>query len=111
MTHEMKLQPEPFDRIKDGSKKIESRLYDEKRQLIQLGDEIVFKRNPDAIESVRARVVGLLRYPTFSALFHDFDPAMFGGASQEFLEDQIYAFYSKEDEAKYGVLGIRIEIV
>lgn len=111
MTHEMKLQPEPFDRIKDGTKKIESRLYDEKRQLIQLGDEIVFKKNPEAIESVTARVVGLLRYPTFSAMFSDFDPAMFGGESHQFLEDQIYAFYSKEDEAKYGVLGIRIELV
>ena len=61
MTHEMKLQPEPFDRIKDGTKKIESRLYDEKRQLIKIGDEILFKRNPEAVESVTARVVGLLR--------------------------------------------------
>lgn len=39
-THEMNLQPKYFDFIKDGTKRIELRLYDEKRQLIRLGDII-----------------------------------------------------------------------
>lgn len=111
MTHELKLQQGPFDAIKAGTKGIECRLFDEKRQQIHLGDTLVFKRNPDLIESISAEVVGLLRYPTFSALFVDFPPQMFGGETVEGLDELIYSFYSKEDESKYGVLGIRIRLL
>ena len=110
-THEMKLQPEIFNSIKNGTKQIESRLFDEKRQQIQLGDTIVFKNTTDLNDAVETQVIGLLRYPTFTSLFSDFEPSMFGGESAQGLEDQIYSFYSKEDEAKCGVLGIRIKTV
>ena len=46
-THEMNLQPKYFDFIKDGTKRIELRLYDEKRQLIRLGDIIEFTKSDD----------------------------------------------------------------
>ena len=42
MTHNMQLKPEPFAMIKDGTKTIELRLYDEKRRNIKVGDRIVF---------------------------------------------------------------------
>lgn len=42
MLHKMKLQEDPFERIKNGTKTVEFRLYDEKRQTIQIGDEIEF---------------------------------------------------------------------
>ena len=38
-THEMKLQPKFFDFIKSGTKRIELRLYDEKRRNIELEDK------------------------------------------------------------------------
>lgn len=38
----MKLQQKPFDSIKTGQKTIEMRLNDEKRRLINIGDEIEF---------------------------------------------------------------------
>lgn len=106
--HEMKLQPALFVAIKIGSKIIESRLFDEKRQLIQLGDQVLFRNMNNLDETIATRVDGLLRYSTFSAMFNDFPAAYFGGELKSALEDQIYSFYSKEDEAKYGVLGIRI---
>lgn len=111
IVHEMKLQPAPFEAVKNGGKIIESRLFDEKRQLIQLGDQILFRNTANLDETVPARVDGLLRYPTFSAMFSDFSAVSFGGESKSALEEQIYSFYSKEDEAKYGVLGIRISKV
>lgn len=106
--HEMKLQPAPFAAIQAGSKIIESRLCDEKRQLIQLGDQILFRNMANLDEMISTRVDGLLRYSTFSAMFSDFPAASFGGDSKGALEEQIYSFYSKKDEAKFGVLGIRI---
>ena len=47
MTHEMKLQPEYYNFILNGTKRIEIRLYDEKRQSIKLGDTIKFLKEPE----------------------------------------------------------------
>ncbi|MFA4954435.1 MAG: ASCH domain-containing protein [Patescibacteria group bacterium] len=107
----MKLQPGPFAAIKAGTKSIESRLYDEKRQRLQLGDEITFRNMADLNEAVTVKVIELLKYPTFSGLFAAFPPSEFGGESSQALEDRIYSVYSKADEAKFGVLGIRIEMM
>lgn len=41
----MNLQPKYYDFIKDGTKRIELRLYDEKRAVIELGDEIEFAKS------------------------------------------------------------------
>ena len=38
MTHEMKLHNSAYEMIKNGSKDIEMRLNDPKRQQIQIGD-------------------------------------------------------------------------
>ncbi len=42
MLHNLNLQDKYFDFIKTGTKRIELRLFDEKRQKIQLGDTIEF---------------------------------------------------------------------
>ena len=106
ITHQLKLATEPFDTIVSGHKTIESRLYDEKRQKIQLGDEIVFTNRDNPSQTTAVKVVGLLRYATFHDLFLHNDPRKFGGESVEWLENQISEFYSIEDQRLYGVVGI-----
>lgn len=108
MLHELKLQPTFFDAIKAGIKTIECRLYDEKRQQIQLGDTLIFRRASELEETLETRVVGLLHYSTFSDLLNDFPSEMFGMADRAELERLLDSFYTREDEAKYGVVGIRI---
>lgn len=105
-THEMRLHPRPFNNIREGRQTIESRLYDEKRQQIQVGDHIVFSLRPDYVEKVEAEVVELLRAPTFAALFALRPQAEFGNESPPDVE-KMFEYYSKEDEQKYGVVGIR----
>lgn len=46
MRHTMKLKEDPFERMKNGTKTIEFRLYDEKRRKIKVGDEIEFFKLP-----------------------------------------------------------------
>lgn len=107
----MNLQPKYFDFIKDGTKRIELRLYDEKRQSIQLGDIIEFAKSED--EKFRAEVVGLLRYDSFADLFKDFDISILADSSmtkQELLE-VLGEFYSEEKQAEFGVIGIRIKLI
>lgn len=107
----MNLQPKYFDFIKDGTKRIELRLYDKKRQSIQLGDIIEFAKSDD--EKFKAEVVGLLRYNSFADLFEDFDISILADSSmtkQELLE-VLGEFYSEEKQVEFGVIGIRIKLI
>lgn len=107
----MNLQPKYFDFIKNGSKRIELRLFDEKRQQIQLGDIIEFTKSEN--EKFNAEVIGLLRYNSFDDLFEDFDISILADKSmtkQELL-DTLSEFYTPEKQAKFGVLGIRLKLL
>ena len=109
-THEMNLQPKYFNFIKDGTKRIELRLFDEKRQQIELGDTIEFAKSEN--EKFKAEVIGLLRYNSFNDLFEDVDISILADKSmtkQELL-DVLSEFYAPEMQAEFGVLGIRLKI-
>ena len=113
MLHQMKLQEGPFERIRKGIKILELRLYDEKRMMISLGDEIEFLKLPELAEKINVRVTGLLIYKTFADIFNDL-PASYVGyqeSDKEYLKTSMYEYYTKEDEEKYGALGIRIELI
>ena len=111
MTHEMKLQPKYFDFIKNGSKRIELRLFDDKRKAILLGETIRFIKEPERIESIEVTVTGLLRYNTFKELLNDFSIEILADSSlsKEELLNELETFYTKEEQKKYGVLGIKFE--
>lgn len=81
MLHKMKLQEDPFERIKNGTKTVEFRLYDEKRRTIQIGDEIEFSKLPELQEKLLVKAKSMNR------------------------------FYTPEQEKEYGVVGIKIEII
>ena len=109
-THEMNLQPKYFDFMKDGTRRIELRLYDEKRSQIELGDIIEFSKSEN--DKLKAEVIGLLRYNSFKDLFEDFDISILADKSmtkQELL-DVLSEFYAPEMQAEFGVLGIRLKI-
>ena len=111
MLHKMKLQENPFERIKNGTKTVEFRLYDEKRQKIAIGDTIIFQKEPELEDTMRVKVIGLVRYNTFEELFKDFDIEMMADKSmtkQELLS-VLEEFYTPEKQKQYGVVGIRIE--
>lgn len=112
MIHEMRLNEKPFNNINKGIKKIELRLFDEKREKINLNDFIVFKNISDSTQTLKVKVVGLLRYNTFEDLFKDVDYNICGPAnslSEKLIN--IHTIYSKEEEKKYGILAIHVEKV
>ena len=107
MLHKMKLNESPFERIKNGTKTIEFRLYDEKRQRIKVGDQIEFSKLPDLQEKLLVDVVKLYREDTFEELFRKLD------IDEEEIERKtkaMYEIYSPEKEHEYGILGIKIKI-
>lgn len=60
-----------------------------------------------------AKVVGLLRYNSFEEMFKNYDISVLSDKSmtKEELISVLEQFYTKEKQEKYGVLGIRIELV
>lgn len=106
----MHLDNEPFSLIKDGHKTIEVRLNDIKRQSIQLGDIIKFINNKTG-QIIEVNVVNLLRYPDFDSLFDSCDIYNFGSNNKTLSLEKMRDYYSREDEKKLGVLGIKIELL
>ncbi len=111
MEHILKLQPKYFDYINNGTKKIELRLYDEKKKKINIGDTIIFQKEPELEVTMKVKVIGLLRYNTFEELFEDFDIEALADNSmtKEELLNVLKGFYTPEKQKKYGVVGIRIK--
>jgi ASC-1-like (ASCH) protein/ADP-ribose pyrophosphatase YjhB (NUDIX family) len=103
----MKLNESPFEMIKNGTKTIEFRLYDEKRQGVKIGDKIEFSKLPDLQEKLLVDVLELYQEDTFERLFRKLS----------FNEEEVirktramHEIYSPEKEQQYGVLGIKIKI-
>ncbi len=109
----MKLQPEYYNFILNGTKRIEIRLFDKKRQQIKIGDIIKFLKEPELTESFNVKVVELLRYNSFEDMFKDFDISILSDESmtKEELINALEQFYTKEMQEQYGVLGIKIELL
>ena len=98
MKHEMKLNNEPFECIKNGTKTIELRLNDEKRKLLTVGDYIEFI-NRVTNEKLLVEVIDLFKYNSFEELY----------INEEANPKDMENYYSKEEQEKYGVLGIKIK--
>lgn len=107
MLHKMKLNDSPFERIKNGTKTIEFRLYDEKRQQVKIGDKIEFSKLPDLQEKLIVDVIDLYREDTFENLFRKLY-----SDEEEIIQktETMHTIYSPEKEQQYGILGIKIKI-
>ena len=112
MKYIMKLNSKYFNYMKNGTKRVEIRLYDEKRKNLKIGDEIVFQKEPELNEEISTIIEELIIKRDFKELIDNFDISEFSDkceSKDKFLKD-LYHFYTKEQEEKYGVIGIRIEI-
>lgn len=108
-THHLNLAAKPFASIADGNKTIESRLFDEKRQAIQIGDHIIFTNRENSRETIEVSVANLFRHQTFHELFTAHPITAFGHASIDNAEKEINKFYTVEQQQQYGVVGIAFE--
>jgi len=106
----MRLDPAPFDEISHGLKTIESRLNDEKRQQIKIGDTIEFYKRPECKEKVEVKVLELHKYGTIKECVEDL-PVNCWGPRFKSKEQLLSAswHYSEDEIKKYGLLAIKIE--
>lgn len=111
--HDMRLQKEYYNYIKNGTKRIEIRLNDEKRKLLKLDDSIRLHLLDDESEYLKVKVTGLLHYKNIETLIanHDMYLLTKEGMNKEELITIFNNIYSKDEQDKYGVLGILFEII
>ena len=112
--HMMNLNSEPFELIKSGRKTIELRLYDEKRQSVRVGDLIEFSNTDNSGDKLLVKVTALYIYPSFGELYEEL-PLLSIGYTDENVssakpEDMDF-YYSRSQQEKYGVVGIRLQLV
>ena len=97
MKHEMKLNNEPFECIKNGTKTIELRLNDEKRKLLTVGDYIEFI-NRVTNEKLLVEVIDLFKYNSFEELYKHFNKIEMGySINEEANPKDMENYYSKEE--------------
>lgn len=108
--HYMKLNPTPFDLIKNNIKTIELRLYDEKRKNIRIGDMICFTQIETG-ETLYRKVEQLHIFESFTQLYKKLDLLKCGytltnidNASHRDME----LYYTKEEQLLWGVVGIEL---
>lgn len=110
----MNLNSAPFDHIASGKKTFELRLFDEKRQLIEVGDEIQFVNTDDAQSILNCKVIALHRFDSFEQLYKEL-PLLKCGYTEEDIEraspSDMNMYYPAERIKKYGVLAIELELM
>ena len=112
MKYIMKLNPKYFEYVKNGTKRVEVRLNDEKRKSMKVGDTIIFQKEPELKEEINTQIVNLIVKRNFKELIRNLDVSEYSDKSEseeKFLKD-LYMFYTKNQVEKYGVVGIQIKI-
>lgn len=111
MTHYFNLNSEPFEKIANGSKTIELRLLDEKRQALRVNDKIEFLCDRKKITCI---IKALHKYKSFEELYNNLD-LLKCGYDKNSIKTAHYTdmliYYSEDKIRKYGVVGIEIDLI
>jgi ASC-1-like (ASCH) protein len=113
MDHKMGLYGEYFEAIKEGKKKVEVRLNDEKRREISVGDIIEFTKLPEQDDKIQVEVTELEEYATFQEMYEEIPFTAFGceGWSMAEMLKGTYEIFSKKQEDTWGTLAIRVDLL
>jgi ASC-1-like (ASCH) protein len=107
----MGLTTSPFEYLLRQRVVIDVRLDEPAWADLRPGDVIEFREDPGEARIMRVGVIALLRYRSFRALFSDFPPELFGINSVETGVAAMHQWWTPQDEARWGVLGIKVELI
>tara|TARA_Y100000780_G_C13694503_1_gene420889 strand:- start:359 stop:688 length:330 start_codon:yes stop_codon:yes gene_type:complete len=106
----MKLDKLYFEEVAIGSKVIEIRLNDRKRENIRVGDQITFYNRENPQNFVSVKVKNVQKFVTLLDLLSAYPIANFGRVWKSINEGiDAVNYYSENDIRKYGFLAIEIE--
>ena len=108
MTIKMHLHDEPFQKIKNGKKKIEMRIKDEKRSTIKVGDTIEFE-NRKTKEIISKIIINIYNYKNFEELIKNYNNEILGYNEEDNILEELEIYYPKEEQEKFRVIAIELE--
>ena len=109
MKHIMHLKKKPFQSVKNGVKKYEFRLYDDKRKELSVGDDIEFISNGNLNDILVCKVKELYVADNFSQVYDFFsDDEYFESYSKDNFLQNMSIIYSQKEQEESGVLVIEI---
>lgn len=107
----MKLTPVPYEAIGNGTKTIELRLNDEKRQKLSEGDTVFFLHTQEE-RFLDCTVGKLYFFASFRELYGSLDLRACGyRAEQTARPEDMRAYYTEDEEKRCGVVGIELRNV
>ena len=111
MEMKIHLHPDVFEIVKNGTKKVEVRINDEKRRKLHIGDTLIFLKRPEEKESLMATVTGLDYYDNFQELVKHYEikDLYLETYTKEMFLEELKRFYSEEEQKEYGVVAITFE--
>ena len=111
-TVNMKLQSAPFEKIASGKKKVEMRLFDEKRKKLNVGDKIIFSEQGKEENKLRVKITNLNKFSSFDELYNFYkDKTLLGyEIGQTAKPEDMEKYYTKQEQ-KDGVLAIEFELI
>ncbi len=110
---ELGLDEKYFSFIKNGTKRVEIRLYKEKFKSLKLGDVIFFFKEPYRDEMIKVKVKKILTYSDFDHLIKNFNINLLADASvtpEKLLKD-LNHFYPKDIQKQFEALAIYFDLI
>lgn len=106
----MKLQPQYFNYIKNGTKEYEIRLNDKKRKNIKKDDFIIFQKESPLKEKIIVKVDDMIYYENFNELLNNINIELLADISikKEKLSSDLEKFYPIEKQKEHGVVAIKL---
>lgn len=109
----MKLNAQAFERIKQGKKKREYRINDDKRKQVRVGNIIIFQKLPELEETIKVEVTNIYRYDNLEeAISKHFEEDFKERHSS--IDETVNSFYekgyyTKEEVNENGVVVFEIK--
>jgi len=108
--HVAHRDPQWWQLMKEGKKTVEARLHDRKRQAYHPGDTVQVNNREDN-NFFLAEIVELIPRSSFADLLRDVPAADLGFRDSLHGLQEIRRYYSPQQEADHGVVGIRVIVL
>ncbi len=107
------LHPEIFELVREGTKDVEVRVYDEKRRQLKVGDTLLFLKRPDDKEKIRVEVTNIALYSDFREVTYAYpmERIYMKDTTQDDYLALMGQFYKPEEVLENGVVALEFQIL
>ena len=106
-----RITEQVYQWIKNGTKNIEIRLYNEKSSKIKINDIINFKVLDNEEKTIKVKVIGLLIYKDIESLLKDVKLNKIANVDKNTLIDMLYSIFGEEKVKSHNIIGIKFEVI